>query len=64
MRAVMIVVQPHGWLAGSGRNGVTSRAVAALIVLTLVQLVVAQSLGLFPQVPVLDHRSARLGASR
>ena len=60
----MIVVRPQGWLAGSGRNGVTSRAVAALIVLMLAQLVVAQSLGLFPQAPMLDHGSAREGASR
>ena len=64
MRAVMIVVRPQGWLAGSGRNGVTSRAVAALIVLILVPLVVAQSRGLFPQVPMLDHGSARGGPSR
>jgi len=60
----MIVVQPHGWLAGSGRNGVTSRAVAALIVLVLVQVVVAKSLGLFPEAPMLDHGRARGGPSR
>ncbi len=63
----MIVVRPQGWLAGSGRNGVTSRAVAALIVLILVPLVVAQSRGLFPQVPMLDYgvpAEAPLGDSR
>jgi len=54
MRTLMAAVQPRTWLFGSGRNGVTSRALATLIVLILVQLVVAQSLGLFPQVPMID----------
>jgi len=63
-RPGVTAVQPRGWLVGLGRSGVTSRAVAALIVLILVQLVVAQSLGLLPQVPMLDYTSARGSASR
>ncbi|PYO29369.1 MAG: hypothetical protein DMD86_15045, partial [Candidatus Rokuibacteriota bacterium] len=54
LRTVIAAVQPRSWLVGSGRNGVTSPAVAALIVLILVQLVVAQSLGLFSRAPMID----------